>query len=79
MTLAQEGCQDFTLDHLTFFTPVTKYLNTAGGTRCDDAPRHDYGWIGLLGLLGLSGLIRRSDTANCTTAESRNIDSRRAA
>ena len=30
----------------------------------DDAPRHEYGWIGLLGLLGLSGLMRRRDIAN---------------
>jgi len=44
----------------------------------DDAPRHDYGWIGLLGLAGLGGLVRRRDTAN-RTVEGRNIDSRRAA
>jgi MYXO-CTERM domain-containing protein len=45
----------------------------------DDAPRHDYGWIGLLGLLGLSGLVRRRDTSNRNATEPRNIDSRRVA
>jgi len=45
----------------------------------EDAPRHDYGWIGLLGLLGLGGLIRRRDTANRSTTEPRSIDSRRVA
>lgn len=28
-------------------------------TRSDDAPRRDYGWIGLIGLAGLAGLRRR--------------------
>jgi MYXO-CTERM domain-containing protein len=45
----------------------------------DDAPRHNYGWIGLLGLLGLGGLIGRRNTADRSTTEPRSIDSRRAA
>jgi hypothetical protein len=39
----------------------------------DDAPRHNYGWIGRLGLAGLSGLMRRRDTENRTHT----FDSRR--
>jgi MYXO-CTERM domain-containing protein len=43
----------------------------------DDAPRHDYGWMGLLGLLGLGGLVRRHNTADRDTG--RDIDRQRAA
>jgi MYXO-CTERM domain-containing protein len=46
-------------------------------TQYEEAPRHDYGWIGLLGLLGLGGLIRRRESSNIT--EPRSIDTRRAA
>lgn len=46
-------------------------------TQYETAPRHDYGWIGLLGLLGLGGLMRRHNTREVN--ESRSIDSRRAA
>ena len=48
-------------------------------TQYEEAPRHDYGWIGLLGLLGLGGLARRRETANRSATEPRNIDNRRVA
>jgi MYXO-CTERM domain-containing protein len=48
-------------------------------TQYEDAPRHDYGWIGLLGLLGLGGLMRRRETADRSFTEPNNINSRRAA
>jgi|tagenome__1003787_1003787.scaffolds.fasta_scaffold16754490_1 MYXO-CTERM domain-containing protein len=48
-------------------------------TQYEEAPRHDYGWIGLLGLLGLGGLMRRRETADRSATEPRSIDNRRVA